>query len=214
MSGVEALEAQLAEIEAAAWEQFQAAVEQELARLAALPNYPLRRRTIMELALAEVTPGRSWNAALGQAGVVSQQTFYSKNKDWYAGTSPASALFRAVLAEVGRLYRLYYGGQDMRRQEARRRAHLAAMLELTDAGIERLRDMLQFPVSTQETVDQDGRQVVRVAPTFTWSQLATLLATVDKHARLALGLHTDNARTRLDVGSLSDEELESLARGE
>lgn len=196
-------------VEAAAWQEFQQAVERELARLAEQGNYQRRRSTILALALAEVTPGQSWHSALSGPDTVSQQTFYSRKKDWYAGTTETATLFREVLANVIRLYHAYYGGQDMRRQEARRQAHIAGMLELTDAGMERLRQMLQFPVADRTL--KDGTLVV--SPTFTWSQAATLLATVDKHARLALGLHTDSTKSRLDVASLSDEELDALADG-
>lgn len=198
-------------VEAEAREQFQAAVEQELVRLAQQPNYQLRRRTIMELALAEVTPGQSWNSVLGGDGIVSKQTFYSRNKDWNAGTSDVALLFQEVLAEVCRLYRLYYGGQDMRQQEARRRAHVDAILELTDAGMDKLRQMLAFPVSDQVTEVGDGVTKVIQSPNFSWSQVATLLAAVDKHARLAMGLYAD--KSQVDFTNLSDDEVEAIARG-
>lgn len=197
-------------IEERARQRFHVNTENELARLSGTKNYPMRRRTIIAIALSEVTPGQSWNDALKRPDTVSPQVFYSAKKDWYSGTSPESSLFREVLNNTITLYRNYYNQMDMRLQEARRQQHIDKMLELTDLGMEKLRQMLNYPISNTH---DETNGVIIVAPTFNWSSVATLLKMVDERTRLALNLPTSMEMAfNIDFSSLTDAELEELSK--
>lgn len=218
----------LAQLERAAFAEYETAVSRELAQLDNLglsrANVKRRHATILALAAAEGTD-QSWNDILGHDGTISRSTFYSRRSTWYSGEGEVADAFRAVLATVLQLTRQYHNGRDLRRQTAEREAWIARMRDLTSKAADRIDTMLAFPLSRKVTrTSENGKTVVNTIEPADWnySSLARLMAVADKSGRLARGLLTDETRQEVtgangspvtlnhtnDYSGMSDDELD------
>ena len=106
--------------------------------------------------------------------------------------------------------------------EERRDEQREAEWQIAQALLDKVRQMLTVPLFTETVtemlkgIDPDGRiiveQVIRYEP-LDWgaTDMARFFDVASKMARLATGMDTDQKKLRIDVSTLTDDELERLA---
>lgn len=199
-------------------EDLEFAVSEQLARLLEVPatarNLSKRRKTILEIAHAEADPLLNRNDAFGVPGVVNQNTFYNKKKDWYAHPH-----FRSVLDAVIRLYVQFETSKLLRLQEAERSAHRQRLLQVGHRLVDTAELMAQYPLTEVEDVQttyyEDGRikdEVTIIRPTnWSMSNAGTLYRAGAATILKAIG--DDNTGNTGDTDDLYAELADLLVEG-
>ena len=169
--------------------EFAAAVESQLGRLAGRPSQLSKARTtILSLAQVGLTIP-SQEAVFSMPGVVSRRVFYSKDKGWYHDPT-----FREVLEIVRRLYRRWTAGAAAREATTdfieREAALRAVEWEISQKMVELALDMVKAPLHETEVVeDGEGGKTYIVKPA-RWSMdtIPRLADAASKLGRLSIGL--------------------------
>ena len=152
----------------------------------------LRRNTAQAIVSAATDPTRSINDVFADDGVVAQQTFYSKAKDWVH--DPA---YREVLEIAIALQRQWDATADIRKRNKRREEWQEKMYTLAGEMADMGKEMLKRGLDERYEYDDDGTPIIIMKPKYAVRDIATIVPVADKLARLSLDMNTD--QTAVDV---------------
>lgn len=167
------------------------ALNEQWARITGRPK-ELRLSTAKAIVSAATDPTRSINDAFSDDGVVAQQTFYSKKKDWIHDPT-----YREILEIAIALQRQWDSMADTRKRNKRREDWQEKMYGLANDMADMGKAMLEAGLYERYEYEDDGKPVIILKPKYAVRDIAAIVPASDKLARLALDMHTDN--TAVDV---------------
>lgn len=149
-----------------------------------------RRSTLLAVAAGEVN-GQSRNEIFTRKDVVNIRTFYHADKGYFNDPE-----FRLALEVVTRLYRRWEALETTRFLAERQAEFREKTYKTADKMLERAQQMLDFPLSHEET-SEDGKTVIVKPGAWNYGNVPGLVSTADKVGRLALGMEGERAAVDL-----------------